>query len=436
MRNTIPRRPKGKFMSALNEFLERSYTAYHAVKNTADYLIANGFSLLSEGEDWNVEEGGKYFVTRGGSSLIAFSVGALDNGLAFRIAASHADSPALKLKDNAVFATGAYEKLNAECYGGGIWYSFFDRPLKIAGRIVESEKGVLRSRVVESDYFVTIPSVAVHQNRGVNEGFAVNAQTDLCPLYSLARQGGDLVSSFSSAPVAAYDLYLVNAQSPYVFGRNGEFLASPRVDNLTSVFASVEALTSVRAASGVCVAAIFDNEEVGSRTLEGAGGDFLERTLRRLTSALKFDDDEYYKALHSSFLLSADNAHALHPNHPEKCDPTNRPVAGGGVVIKFHADKAYTTCALSAAAIEEIFRNADVPFQKFYNRSDVRSGSTLGSISLSKVSLLSADIGIAQFAMHSACESFAIADYASMRSGIRAFFASSIQVSGDEIIIG
>ena len=301
---------------------------------------------------------------------------------------------------------------------------------------MESEKGVLRSRVVESDYFVTIPSVAVHQNRGVNEGFAVNAQTDLCPLYSLARQGGDLVSSFSSAPVAAYDLYLVNAQLPYVFGRNGEFLASPRVDNLTSVFASVEALTSVRAASGVCVAAIFDNEEVGSRTLEGAGGDFLERTLRRLTSALKFDDDEYYKALHSSFLLSADNAHALHPNHPEKCDPTNRPVAGGGVVIKFHADKAYTTCALSAAAIEEIFRNADVPFQKFYNRSDVRSGSTLGSISLSKVSLLSADIGIAQFAMHSACESFAIADYASMRSGIRAFFASSIQVSGDEIIIG
>ena len=175
---------------------------------------------------------------------------------------------------------------------------------------------------------------------------------------------------------------------------------------------------------------------MGSRTLEGAGGDFLERTLRRLTSALKFDDDEYYKALYSSFLLSADNAHALHPNHPEKCDPTNRPVAGGGVVIKFHADKAYTTCALSAAAIEEIFRNADVPFQKFYNRSDVRSGSTLGSISLSKVSLLSADIGIAQFAMHSACESFAIADYASMRSGIRAFFASSIQVSGDEIIIG
>ncbi len=423
-------------MSALNEFLEKSYTAYHAVKNAADYLTANGFSELFEGEDWNVEEGGKYFVTRGGSSLIAFTVGALDNGLNFKIAASHADSPALKLKDNAVFTAGAYEKLNAECYGGGIWYSFFDRPLKIAGRIVESENGVLRPRLAESDYFVTIPSLAVHQNRGVNDGFAVNAQTDLSPLYALTEQGGDLVSSLSSAPVAAYDLYLVNAQKPYVFGRNGEFLASPRVDNLTSVFASIEAISDVLAPGGVCVAAVFDNEEVGSRTLEGAGGDFMERTLRRLTSALRFDDDEYYKALHSSFLLSVDNAHALHPNHPEKCDPTNRPAAGGGVVIKFHADKAYTTDALSAAVIEEIFKNANVPFQKFYNRSDVRSGSTLGAISLSKVSLLSADIGIAQFAMHSACESFACADYASMRSGLRAFFASSIQANGDEITIG
>lgn len=423
-------------MSAINEFLEKSYTAYHAVKNAADYLTANGFSELFEGEDWNVEEGGKYFVTRGGSSLIAFTVGALDNGLNFKIAASHADSPALKLKDNAVFTSGAYEKLNAECYGGGIWYSFFDRPLKIAGRIVESENGVLRPRLAESDYFVTIPSLAVHQNRGVNDGFAVNAQTDLSPLYALTEQGGDLVSSLSSAPVAAYDLYLVNAQKPYVFGRNGEFLASPRVDNLTSVFASIEAISDVLAPGGVCVAAVFDNEEVGSRTLEGAGGDFMERTLRRLTSALRFDDDEYYKALHSSFLLSVDNAHALHPNHPEKCDPTNRPAAGGGVVIKFHADKAYTTDALSAAVIEEIFKNANVPFQKFYNRSDVRSGSTLGAISLSKVSLLSADIGIAQFAMHSACESFACADYASMRSGLRAFFASSIQANGDEITIG
>lgn len=409
----------------LFDFLKNSYTAFHAVKNAEKFLLNEGFQKLSEGGEWQVEEGGKYFVTRGDSSLIAFTIGALDNGLSFKIAASHADSPALKLKDNAVMKTGVYEKLNVESYGGGIWYSFFDRPLKVAGRIVCENGGKICGKVVTSDYFLTIPSVASHQNRNVNDNFAVNVQTDLCPLYSFTGDEDDLLSSFTSAKVLSYDLFLVNGQDPYVFGKNGEFLASPRIDNLTSAFSSLEALCGVCAPDGVCVAAIFDNEEVGSHTLEGAGGDLLERTLRRLTFALKFDDEEYYKALSSSFLLSVDNAHALHPNHPEKCDPTNQPVAGGGVTIKFHANKAYTTDALSAAAIISVFEQADVPYQKFYNRSDMRSGSTLGAISLSKVSVLSADIGIAQFAMHSACESFALADYDAMVSGLKAFFAST-----------
>ncbi|MDD6995756.1 MAG: M18 family aminopeptidase [Candidatus Borkfalkiaceae bacterium] len=422
-------------MERLAEFLKTSYTAFHAVQNAETFLLSQGFVRLNEGEDWLAEEGGKYFVTRGGSSLIAFTVGALDSGLSFKIAASHADSPALKLKDNAVIKTEAYEKLNAECYGGGIWYSFFDRPLKIAGRIVTEESGTIRATTVTSDYFVTIPSVAIHQSRGVNEGFAVNAQTDLSPLYSFAEQGDDFVSSFSPLPVIAYDLFLVNAQEPYFFGRNNEFFASPRIDNLTSVFASLNALCGVCAPEGVCVAAIFNNEETGSRSLEGAAGDFLERTLRRLTYALKFDDEEYYKALHSSFLLSVDNAHALHPNHPEKCDPTNRPAAGGGVTVKYHADKAYVTDALSAAAIITVFKNAGVPYQKFYNRSDMRSGSTLGAISLSKVCVKSADIGIAQFAMHSACESFAVRDYSAMLRGLKAFFATSFYISDDGIQI-
>lgn len=422
-------------MQRLLDFLKTSYTAFHAVQNAREFLLAETFQPLSEGKDWHVEEGGKYFVTRGESSLIAFTVGALDRGLSFKIAASHADSPALKLKDNAVFKAEAYEKLNAECYGGGIWYSFFDRPLKIAGRVAVNENGKILSKNVVSDYFVTIPSVAVHQNRGVNDGFAINAQTDLCPLYSLAEQGGDLLSSLTSSPVLSYDLFLVNGQDPYVFGRNGEFLASPRIDNLTSVFASLQALCGVCAPDGVCVAAVLDNEEVGSRTLSGAGGDFLERTLRRLACALKFDDGEYYKALNSSFLLSVDNAHALHPNHPEKCDPTNRPAAGGGIVVKYHADKAYTTDALSSAALISLFRSANVPCQKFYNRSDVRSGGTLGSISLSHVSVMSADIGIAQFAMHSACESFAVRDYTSMTLGLKAFYAASFRVFDDGVEI-
>ena len=422
-------------MERLAEFLKTSYTAYHAVQNAEKFLLSQGFVRLNEGEDWPAEEGGKYFVKRGGSSLIAFTVGALDNGLSFKIAATHADSPALKLKDNAVIKTEAYEKLNAECYGGGIWYSFFDRPLKIAGSIVTREGGTVRRNIVTSDYFVTIPSLAIHQNRGVNEGFSVNAQTDLCPLYSFADQGEDFVSSFTALPVVSYDLFLVNAEEPYYFGRNNEFFASPRLDNLTGVFASLNALCGVCAPDGVCVAAIFDNEETGSRSFGGAAGDLLQRTLRRLTYALKFDDEEYYRALHSSFLLSVDNAHALHPNHPEKCDVTNRPAAGGGVTVKCHADKAYTTDALSSAAIITVLENAGVPYQKFYNRSDVRSGSTLGAVSLSQVSVLSADVGIAQFAMHSACESFAVRDYSAMVRGLKAFFASSFYMSDDVLQI-
>lgn len=418
----------------LKDFLKNSYTPYHAVKNAAEILEENGFLKLSEGEDWDLRENGRYYVKRSGA-IVAFTVGALDEGLSYKIAASHTDSPALKLKDNAVFKTDVYQKLNAEGYGGGIWYSFFDRPLKIAGRAIVNDGNALTEEVVVSDYFVTIPSLAIHQQRNVNDGISVNLQTDACPLYALEQEENDLLPSLHIANAAAYDLFLVNGEEPYIFGRNGEFFASPRIDNLTSVFCSIDALCAVKAPDGICVAAAFDNEETGSRSVDGACGDLLERTLKRIAFALKFNEDEYYKALYSSFLLSVDNAHALHPNHPEKCDPTNRPVAGGGVVVKFHADKAYTTDALSAAIVFSVFENANVPYQKFYNRSDVRSGSTLGALSLLKVCVPSADIGIAQFAMHSACESFAVKDLSAAADGLKAFFAANIRINDNGAIV-
>ena len=301
----------------LTQFLATSYTAYHAAENAEELLLKNGFVRLNETDDWTISEGGKYFVVRNGSAIVAFTVGALDQ-FAFRIVASHTDSPALKLKENAVTMNGPYARLNAEKYGGGIWYSFFDRPLKIAGRLVVREDGVIRSETAESDFFVTVPSLAVHMNRGVNDGFSVNAQTDLQPLLSLSPEGApDFPALLSDKEILAYDLYLVNAEAPYSFGINGEFLASPRIDNLTSVCASLEALTSHGESGGICVAACLDNEEVGSRTMQGAGGDFLENVLRRIAYALKFDDNEYYKALAASFLISLDNAHAMHPNHPD-----------------------------------------------------------------------------------------------------------------------
>ena len=411
----------------LTEFLNASYTAYQATENARQLLLENGFLPLSETEDWALEENGKYFVERNGSSLVAFTVGALDD-FSFKIVASHTDSPALKLKENAVSLTGAYAKLNAETYGGGIWYSFFDRPLKIAGRVVVNEGGILKSENVASEYFVTVPSLAVHMNRGVNEGFSVNAQTDLQPLFALSENGEtpDFLSGITEKEVVSYDLYLVNADMPYVFGRNGEFLASPRIDNLTSVCSSLEALTAHGESGGVCVAACLDNEEVGSQTLQGAGGDFLENVLRRIAYALKFDDNEYYKALAASFLISLDNAHAMHPNHPEKCDPTNKTTMGGGVVVKSHANKAYTTDALSSAVIKTIFKKAGVKYQTFFNRSDMSSGGTLGAISLSHAGILSADLGLAQLAMHSASECFAKADYEELLNGLTAYYSSNI----------
>ncbi|MBP3433764.1 MAG: M18 family aminopeptidase [Clostridia bacterium] len=421
-------------METLLDFLKNSLTAYHACENAKARLVENGFSPLKETEDWELSEGGKYFVERGGA-LVAFTVGGLDN-FSYKIVASHVDSPALKLKENPVEKRGAYAVLNVETYGGGVWYSFFDRPLRIAGRVVKSENGRVYSETVTSPFLLSIPSLAVHQNRGVNDGFAVNAQTDLSPLLSLNGGEADWLERIAGdGKTMGYDLYLVNADSPYFFGAEDEFLASPRIDNLTSVCASLDALLSKADSDGICVAAFLNHEEIGSRTTQGADGDFLENALRRIAYALRFDDNEYYKALASSFLLSADNAHAVHPNHPEKADPTNKTVLGGGVAIKAHANGAYITDALAAATVRTIFDKAGVKHQNFFNRSDMRSGSTLGVAALTRMGVAGADIGLAQLAMHSACECFAKEDYAELVNGLTAFYSSDLLADGNGFLV-
>ena len=421
-------------METLLDFLKNSLTAYHACENAKARLVENGFSPLKETEDWELSEGGKYFVERGGA-LVAFTVGGLDN-FSYKIVASHVDSPALKLKENPVEKRGAYAVLNVETYGGGVWYSFFDRPLRIAGRVVKSENGRVYSETVTSAFLLSIPSLAVHQNRGVNDGFAVNAQTDLSPLLSLNGGEADWLERIAGdGKTMGYDLYLVNADSPYFFGAEDEFLASPRIDNLTSVCASLDALLSKADSDGICVAAFLNHEEIGSRTTQGADGDFLENALRRIAYALRFDDNEYYKALASSFLLSADNAHAVHPNHPEKADPTNKTVLGGGVAIKAHANGAYITDALAAATVRTIFDKAGVKHQNFFNRSDMRSGSTLGVAALTRMGVAGADIGLAQLAMHSACECFAKEDYAELVNGLTAFYSSDLLADGNGFLV-
>ena len=270
----------------------------------------------------------------------------------------------------------------------------------------------------------------------MNDGFAVNAQTDLSPLLSLNGGEADWLERIAGdGKTMGYDLYLVNADSPYFFGAEDEFLASPRIDNLTSVCASLDALLSKADSDGICVAAFLNHEEIGSRTTQGADGDFLENALRRIAYALRFDDNEYYKALASSFLLSADNAHAVHPNHPEKADPTNKTVLGGGVAIKAHANGAYITDALAAATVRTIFDKAGVKHQNFFNRSDMRSGSTLGVAALTRMGVAGADIGLAQLAMHSACECFAKEDYAELVNGLTAFYSSDLLADGNGFLV-
>ena len=328
--------------------------------------------------------------------------------------------------------SNGYVTLNTEKYGGGIWYSFFDRPLAIAGRIVRRTGNTLQTETVTCPFRVVIPSVAIHQNRGVNDGFAVNPQVDLQPLCTLTGEdfsADDLLKNITGEDAVSYDLYLVNADMPYTFGAENEFLASPRIDNLTGVYASLQALIGANCTSGVCVAACLDNEEVGSLSAQGAVGDFLENVLRRIAYAFRFDDNEYYKALASSFLLSVDNGHAVHPNHPEKSDPTNRPVLGGGVLLKSHANKAYITDAISLAVVKATLDNAGVPYQEFFNRSDAASGSTLGSLALRHVSVKGADIGVAQLAMHSACECIATADFDKLCEGLKAYYSSTLRFS-------
>ncbi len=415
-------------MEKLLRFLETSYTAYQAVENAEKYLSENGFQRLKESERWSLEAGGKYYVIRGGSAVIAFTVG---EGNSYKIVASHTDSPCLKLKESPITATEKYKKLNVETYGGGIWYSFFNRPLKLAGRLVKEKDGALVSENFVSDFSVLIPSLAVHMQRDVNDKFAPNPQVDLLPLIGMseiefAKVLGDPLS---------FDLYVASAEKPFTSGLNGEFVSAPRIDNLSSVFSSLEALVSGERKTGICVAACLDSEEVGSRTRQGAGGDFLNATLRRIAEARGLNETDFYRAASSSFLVSLDNAHALHPNHPEKCDPTNRACMGGGVVIKGHAGGAYTTDALTSAIIKKIFNAADVKYQCFFNRSDMRSGGTLGAISLGQISIPSADLGLAQLAMHSAVESFAKADYEELQKGLKAFFDSNIQIDENKVTL-
>lgn len=416
----------------IKTFLKSSETSYSACDNVKDILLKDGFTELYENTVWNIVKGGKYFTIKGGSALIAFKTG---ENCAFNIVASHADSPCFKLKANPTIKTENYVKYNVEKYGGGILYSWLDRPLKVAGKVVIDYGNKLVSKTFSSCNTVVIPSLAIHYNKTVNDGVKFNPQVDTLPIAGLDGELNlekELKDFADGNKILDADLFLIAKEEPFNSGYNGELLSAPRIDNLTSVFSSVTGLIDSKPKS-VAVAFIADNEEIGSETLQGAGSTFLRDTLKRIADCYKTD---LSVALADSFMVSCDNAHAVHPNHAELSDLTNKVLMGEGVVIKHHANKNYTSDGLSGAVFKKILDKAGVKYQDFYMRSDLPCGGTLGKISSTQVSINSVDIGIGQLAMHSAVETMAINDFYSIQKGITAFYGTKIKSpSSTEIVI-
>ena len=400
-------------MDRLEQFLnfaEQSPTAFHAVSNFRAALLKAGFTELRETDPWLVDAGGKYFVMRNDSALIAFRVPGTGFS-SFRIVAAHGDSPAFKLKEDFEDAGDHYVRLNVEKYGGMLMAPWLDRPLSVAGRLAVREGDGVGVRLVNLDRdAVLIPNQPIHFNREVNDGYKYDPQVDLLPLYGDEGAKGGLMAEIAEAAgvsreeILGHDLFLYNRERASVWGAGDAFFSCARIDDLECAWAGMTALTESTAWDTVSVCAVFDNEEVGSSTRQGADSSFLYDTLTRIGFALGASDGEIRAAVAGSFMISADNAHAVHPNHPEKFDKQNRAYMNKGVVIKHNANQKYTTDAVTSAKFALLCERAGVPVQHFVNRSDLPGGSTLGNIANTHVSMETVDIGLAQLAMHSLYE--------------------------------
>lgn len=425
-----------KISQELTAFIKHSPTAFHAVDNMKKLLKENSYKELLEGQAWKIEPGEKYFVSRNNSSIIAINLGTKLDKYSFNVATSHSDSPTFKIKENAeIEIKGKYTQLNTEGYGGMLCATWFDRPLSIAGRVLIQDGDSYITKLLNIDRdLVLIPNVAIHMNRTVNDGFAYNKQVDMLPLFGGRDcKSGDLKKLIAQElnvaveNIYGMDLYLYNRMEPSVWGVNEKFISCPQLDDLQCAYTSLQGFLKGSNERSINVFACFDNEEVGSGTKQGAGSTFLYDVLKRINRALGKTEEEYYQALASSFMLSADNAHAVHPNHPEKTDVNNCVYLNEGVVVKSHAGQKYTSDALSIAVFKGLCKKANVPVQFFANRSDALGGSTLGNIAMAQVSMNSVDIGLPQLAMHSSYETAGIKDTYYMIKVMEEFFNSHIE---------
>lgn len=427
----------------LLDFLQKSPTAFHAVETIENELQHNGYEKLLEGQVWKVLPGGKYYVTRNNTSVIAFHVGTQLDNYSFNVATSHSDYPTFKIKENAeIEVRGKYTQLNTEGYGGMLCAPWFDRPLSIAGRVLVKDGQSIVTKLLNIDRdLVMIPNVAIHMNRNVNDGYAYNKQVDMLPLFGGPEtQKGDLKKLVAEElgvkvdDIYGSDLYLYSRVAPSIWGLHEEYISSPHLDDLQCGFTTLKGFLNGYNDESINVYACFDNEEVGSGTKQGAASTFLYDVLVRINKALGKDEEDYYRALAGSFMLSADNAHAVHPNHPELTDVNNCVYMNEGVVVKSHAGQKYTSDGVSIAIFKALCEKANVPVQFFANRSDVVGGSTLGNIAMAQVSMNSVDIGLPQLAMHSSYETAGIKDTYYMIQVVTEFFNSHIsEMSSHEL---
>lgn len=422
----------------LIDFIKKSPSCYHVIHNIAAELEEAGYEQLNEAKEWTLHKGGRYFVTRNQSSLIAFTLPEETLG-GFLICASHSDSPTFKLKSNyEMTVDDRYLKLNVEKYGGMICSTWLDRPLSVAGRVVVNRGDGIESVLVNLDRdLCLIPNLAIHMNRQINEGYAYNAQKDMLPLLGVGTAKGKLKELLAEAAgveeeaLLGYDLFLYLREDGRIWGAEQEFYSSPKIDDLQCAFASKEAFLQAENTGMSRVLAIFDNEEVGSGTKQGAKSTFLSDVLARIQEGLSLTKGESIRQIASSMMLSADNGHALHPNHTDKADPTNAPRLNGGVLIKYNANQKYTTDGIAEALFKKLLQKEEIPYQEYTNRSDIAGGSTLGNLSNEKISLNTVDMGAAQLAMHSAYETGGTKDTLSLVDGIRIFYESRIQMEED-----
>lgn len=412
----------------LIHFIAKSPSTFHAVRGIKAALLYAGFTEIREEDTWQIEKGGKYVVTRNGSALMAFTVPE-EGAEAFHITASHCDSPTFKIKENPEIADGPYVKLNVEGYGGMIMSTWLDRPLSVAGRLLVTENDHLAEKLVAIDgTMLVIPSVAIHMDRSVNQHKEWKVQKDMLPLYGMTGAKTPFMDVIAAAAkvkaedILAHDLILYSRVPGTIWGEEREFISSPKLDDLQCAFACFRGFTQGQKEKYISVYALFDNEEVGSATSQGAGSTFLANTLERLARSLGYSYDETMAMIARSFMISADNAHSVHPNHPEYADPVNRPVINGGIVIKYSAAQKYATNAFSAAYFKKLCKDHDIPTQTFTNHSDNPGGSTLGNISNTVIAMPTVDIGLPQLAMHSSYETAGVKDTAYLVDAVTKFY--------------